>query len=137
MRGALQLASTEPRQGAVGFAATLLGAFILALRCDLAFSVINRVAIVATPGSPDRKAPGLTAAELTAPCLGILGSFEVSQSPDKFLPRRTNSELKNSARGREIVDDVASRRIRKSRRHQLSIERVDQIEVEAKRSRSR
>jgi hypothetical protein len=72
MRGALQLASTEPRQGAVGFAAILPGAFILALRCDLTFSVINGVAIVATPGSPDRKAPGLTAAELTAPCLGIL-----------------------------------------------------------------
>jgi len=28
--------------------------------------------IVAAPGSPDRRAPGLTAAELTAPCLGIV-----------------------------------------------------------------
>jgi len=49
------------------------------------------------------------------------------------LPRRTNSELKNSARSWEVVDDVTSGRIRKSCRHQPSIERVDQIEVKAER----
>ena len=49
------------------------------------------------------------------------------------LPGRANSKLEDASRRRIVVGDGASRRVGKSCGHQLSIERVDQIEIEAKR----
>src|SRR6185369_12446680 len=85
----------------------------------------RRVGCDERPGGRRRYAR--TASACTNQASLIAAVRQVKKIPLVPSPRRPNSKLNDAPRSRMIVNDVSSRRVRKSRRYELSIERVDQI----------